>query len=87
MIMMTMKEYHRWRKRPRGYSITYYRGFLMKDREPRAVRLEDGSVDVICDRPLNILADEMLRLAEKGECYLFQRRLSEGQYDYIAVRA
>ena len=56
-----------------GQMITYHRGFLMDDRES----------DVV----LAATANEYLAATESFRGYLLQRRISEGQYEYIFVRS
>ena len=55
---------------PRG-TIKYWTGYLDYDRLKRP-----GLGDV---------ADKMLRLQDRGEVYLVQRKVAEHVYDYLAV--
>jgi hypothetical protein len=56
-----------------GQAITYYRGFLIKDRTG--------------NHELGDIADTALQLAAAGQLLLFQRRHGPDDYSYIAYRA
>lgn len=55
---------------PRG-TIKYWTGYLAADRLKRP--------------GLGDMADKMMRLYERGEVYLVQRKVAEYVYDYLAV--
>jgi hypothetical protein len=66
--------FERWLVRAkRGMSFAYYIGLLMVDRE--------------YSKAVNATGLAAWRAMEEGRIRLFQRKLKEGCYEYIAVRA
>ena len=56
-----------------GDEIAYYRGYVASD------RLKVAGVDAV--------ANDAMRLAEKGRVCLVQKKITDGLYDYLAVAA
>ena len=57
----------------RGESHVYYQGFLVRDRSN--------------DNTTNIIAEEALEYYQRGVVELVQRKISDCEYQYIAVRS
>ena len=65
-----------------GSRITYYRGHLIVDREPRC---SDPNGETRTQ--LNRLATRALRAAEQSLVHLVQQRHGDGDYSYLAIKA
>lgn len=65
-----------------GDVVEYHRGQLSVDRTREASTLGDAP-----RRELGKLADRALQLAAEGRLLLVQRRLGEGSFSYLAIKA
>lgn len=63
-----------------GDRITYYIGDLGSDRDV----IKHSSLAV--SRKINDIANAAMKMSKSGEAYLFQRRVDESKWRYIAVR-
>jgi hypothetical protein len=64
-----------------GASLTYYRGFLIRDRSPESHLPEE------CRRALAKVANAALDAAERGRVHLVQRRNGPFDFSYLAIKA
>ena len=62
-----------------GNQLVYHEGYLACDRAPEIPTAES--------RRLHKVAQVIMNAAEDGRVHLVQRRLGEGRFAYIAVRA
>lgn len=62
----------------RGTMCCYHRGLLMFDREPQGHPRRAA---------LNMLADTVFGAQKRGQVELFQRRVGDMDYQYLAVRS
>jgi hypothetical protein len=72
-----------------GARLVYWRGNLSRDRVERSFRVREPGmlVEVLepCD-PADTVARMMLAAEKEGTVRLFQKRIEEEDYQYIAVR-
>lgn len=68
-----------------GWQLPYYEGWLCEDRSHSVTML--GRIHTFPNKPLDELADAVMGAAVKGQVLLFQQRLGEGRWRYLAVRA
>jgi len=65
-----------------GDVIEYHRGHLAEDRNPTTSRLPEAA----CAR-VDRIADTALAMEAAGQVLLMQRRLGDGVFDYLAIKA
>lgn len=78
----TAEDFTRWAtSAKRGHQICYYRGWLMRDRMSKMPQMVKG--DMIY--PEFRVAQKAWEFYETGSVLLFQKRIGDEDYAYIAV--
>jgi hypothetical protein len=77
----TIALFRAWLARAKpGERLTYYRGFLARDRVPGTTSLEEAE-----RRKLTAVADHASALAGQGRLHLLQERHGDSDYSYWAI--
>ena len=83
-ILQTHEDFNVWFTHAEpGEPWSYYRGFLMADREYRHLHPDLRSIPVATDD----LAHSVFTLSERGSLFLTQKRLGFCDYEYIATKS
>jgi hypothetical protein len=67
-----------------GSFHVYYRGLLMYDRQ--RYMIVDGETYSVPNEEIDALGREAIEAWEAGNVHLFQRKLHDNEYEYIAVK-
>lgn len=87
--MVSAVEFNNWLKRSRqGGMCIYHTGFLAVDRFYRIFDPSKGdSAPLLIGNDIHATATSAMNAWEAGKVHLFQRKLHDGVYQYIAMKA
>lgn len=84
--MEKLKEFQDWIKHARtGQVYKYHTGFLAVDRQS-IVNVVDNLPILVNGGPVDAMASEAILAFDAKRIHLFQRKLKDGVYEYIAMK-